>query len=275
MLVSVLINNYNYSSYLRECIDSVLSQTYPTIEIIVYDDGSKDNSIEVLKEYGELITVIANPNFGSFPSFNQGNAINQSFLISKGEIIFLLDSDDFFEKDKVAKVVKVFEEKQDVLLVQDDALRYVNGEVRGIHTSSRTNVDYLKLYYKKNWTAFYNPTSTLCFRRSYLNNILPLKIDKFWRVWPDVRMSRLVPFFGQVYSLKDSLTYYRRHTSNDSGTMNGKPLNALRNQICHHQYVNKYIKDNHIGTGEITYWFSYHFLKYIGKCFRPALLKVK
>ena len=96
-------------------------------------------------------------------------------------------------------------------------------------------MDYLDLYKRKHYTAFFNPTSALSFRRNYLEKILPLKNDKFWRVWPDVRLSRVAPFFGVVYSIKDSLGYYRRHDSNDSSAMNKSQLNTLKNQIAHHQ----------------------------------------
>lgn len=51
-LISVVIPIYNGSSYLRACIDSALNQTYPQVEIVVVNDGSKDNSMEILKSYG-------------------------------------------------------------------------------------------------------------------------------------------------------------------------------------------------------------------------------
>src|SRR5215467_8654579 len=58
-LVSVVIVNHNYGRYLGECIDSVLAQTYSRIETIVVDDGSTDNSLEVLRSYSNRLTVLA------------------------------------------------------------------------------------------------------------------------------------------------------------------------------------------------------------------------
>jgi len=63
-LVSIIINNYNYGRYLRSAIDSALGQTYFNTEIIVVDDGSTDNSPEIIKSYEERIKSILKPNGG-------------------------------------------------------------------------------------------------------------------------------------------------------------------------------------------------------------------
>jgi glycosyltransferase involved in cell wall biosynthesis len=55
MLVSIIINNYNYDRYLRQCIDSALNQTYKNIEVIVVDDGSTDDSRALIASYGTRI----------------------------------------------------------------------------------------------------------------------------------------------------------------------------------------------------------------------------
>ena len=55
MFVSVLVNNHNYGRYLDSCIQSILRQTYRNVEVIVYDDGSTDQSLETLEEYREAV----------------------------------------------------------------------------------------------------------------------------------------------------------------------------------------------------------------------------
>lgn len=72
MNLSVLINNFNYGKYLRPCIDSVLSQVYPDFEVIVVDDGSTDDSREILASYGERILTVLKENGGQASSFNAG-----------------------------------------------------------------------------------------------------------------------------------------------------------------------------------------------------------
>ena len=102
-LVSVIIPNYNYGRYLPETIDSVLAQTYPNIEIIVVDDGSTDDSVEVLKSYGDKIKW--------FEQTNQGvaKARNRAFAESAGDFIAFLDSDDVWMPRKLEEQLKMFD----------------------------------------------------------------------------------------------------------------------------------------------------------------------
>src|SRR5579872_2142515 len=100
-MVSIVINNYDYGRFLRGAIDSALNQTYPDKEVIVVDDGSTDNSREIIAGYGDRIVPVLKPNGG------QGSAFNAGFAASHGELIFLLDSDDFFYPEKVATVQKI------------------------------------------------------------------------------------------------------------------------------------------------------------------------
>lgn len=99
MLVSVLIPNYNYARFLPEAIESVLLQTYPSVETIVVDDGSTDNSRDLIGAYADRLISIYQPNRG------QTSALNAAFERSSGDLICLLDADDIFESEKVARVV--------------------------------------------------------------------------------------------------------------------------------------------------------------------------
>jgi glycosyltransferase involved in cell wall biosynthesis len=107
-LVSILINNYNYASFLKEAIESALNQTYPLIEVIVVDDGSIDNSKEIIASFGDRIKPILKQNGGQASAFNAG------FTASVGEIICFLDSDDLFKPQKIATVVKDFKENSEI-----------------------------------------------------------------------------------------------------------------------------------------------------------------
>jgi glycosyltransferase involved in cell wall biosynthesis len=103
-LVSILINNYNYGEFLPVAIASALNQTYERVEVIVVDDGSTDHSAQILQQYGDSIRVILKPNGGQASSFNQG------FAACRGEIICLLDADDWFEPDKAQQVAALFQQ---------------------------------------------------------------------------------------------------------------------------------------------------------------------
>src|SRR4051812_24563460 len=116
-LVSVLISNHNYGRYLGEAIDSALAQTYPRVEVIVVDDGSTDDSREVIARYGERVVPVLKANGG------QASAWNAGFAVSRGEVVCMLDADDVFAPDKVDRVLHRLKELggpcQDVVLFHD------------------------------------------------------------------------------------------------------------------------------------------------------------
>jgi glycosyltransferase involved in cell wall biosynthesis len=101
-LASILINNYNYGRFLGQAIDSALSQDYLSKEILVVDDGSTDNSREIIFSYGDRIIPIFKENGGQASAFNAGVAA------SRGDILCFLDADDFFYPEKITHVVDVF-----------------------------------------------------------------------------------------------------------------------------------------------------------------------
>jgi len=101
-LVSIVITSYNYGRFLGAAIDGALNQTYPAVEVLVVDDGSTDDSREVIASYGNQILPVLKENGGEASAFNAGTAT------SKGSIVCFLDSDDVFVPEKVARVVEVF-----------------------------------------------------------------------------------------------------------------------------------------------------------------------
>ncbi len=101
-LVSVVIPNYNYARTLSACIEAVQRQTYPSIEIIVVDDHSTDDSVAIAHRYG--VTVLETP-------VNSGVSIarNLGAENAKGQILFFLDSDVALDTDAVANAVAALE----------------------------------------------------------------------------------------------------------------------------------------------------------------------
>ena len=97
--VSVIIPNYNYAYYVGEAIQSALEQTYQNIEIIVVNNGSTDNSMEVLRSFGNKIVVVDQTNLG------QSGARNAGLTRSTGELIAFLDADDLWEPTKLEKQI--------------------------------------------------------------------------------------------------------------------------------------------------------------------------
>lgn len=98
-LVSVIIPTFNRAATVGRSIESVLKQSYRPMEVIVVDDGSTDNTLDVLAEYGDRIRTIQQPNGGPSSARNTGVAG------AEGEIIAFLDSDDTWMPEKIAKQV--------------------------------------------------------------------------------------------------------------------------------------------------------------------------
>src|SRR6266705_326520 len=102
-LVSIVINNYNYARFLRDAIDSALNQSYDRTETIVVDDGSTDNSREIIAGYGDRIIAVLKENGG------QNSAFEAGFATSSGSIVCFLDSDDVCLPAKVGRIVEALE----------------------------------------------------------------------------------------------------------------------------------------------------------------------
>ena len=115
---SILIANYNNQKYILDCINSILNQDFEgKFEIIFHDDNSRDNSLDIIKQF-KNIKIIKNKKT-KFGSYNQMDAIRRSFDKSKGEIIFLLDSDDYFKKKKIKILIELFNKNKSLEVVYD------------------------------------------------------------------------------------------------------------------------------------------------------------
>src|SRR5688572_20554111 len=101
-MVSIIINNYNYGNFLRAAIDSCLKQIYPFKEVIVVDDGSTDDSKDIILSYGDKIIPLLKENAGQASCFNAG------YNICHGDIILFLDADDFLADNALEKIVDAF-----------------------------------------------------------------------------------------------------------------------------------------------------------------------
>jgi glycosyltransferase involved in cell wall biosynthesis len=107
-LVSVIIPLYNSEKYIAQCINSVLSQTWPNKEIIVVDDGSTDSSLNIAKSF-ESVKVISQENKGASTARNRG------LREAKGKYIQFLDADDFLSEDKISSQINALNDSEDYL----------------------------------------------------------------------------------------------------------------------------------------------------------------
>ncbi len=133
VLVSVVVPAYNVEAYIDQCLSSIENQSYGALEIIVVDDGSIDNTLELVRAHAEVdgrIRVLAQQNQFA------GVARNVGFEQSSGEYVLFLDADDFFAPDMVASLVARAEEtRSDVVVCRSDYYDDASGEERPIDFS--------------------------------------------------------------------------------------------------------------------------------------------
>ena len=213
-LVSVLVKNYNCQSYVRQAIDSVLSQTYSNIEIIAIDDGSTDDSRKQIDSYLENpdsdIVRVYKENGG------EASALNAGFAASKGDIICILDSDDLFLPEKVAEVVNIFERSADIGWCFHD-LRWVdeNADLLPELSTQRSPGEgdiRARLKFGKLPPAL-PASSALSFRRSLLEEIFPLPVAKAIRT-SDLYIKYAAAALSKGYFAGKVLALHRIHGNN-------------------------------------------------------------
>lgn len=170
-LVSILINNYNYGRFLSDAIESALGQTYPRTEVVVVDDGSTDNSREVIARYEDRVVSVLKENGGQASAFNAG------FAASRGDVVCFLDADDVFLPEKAAQVAAVLAERPDTgwCFHRVRQVDLYSGETLRLHPQDASFECDLRSELRKGRVRFPSPpTAGLCFRRDLLARILPM-----------------------------------------------------------------------------------------------------
>lgn len=217
-LVSMLTPNYNYARYLGEAIESALAQTYTNFEMIVCDDGSTDNSCEIVERYAQhdaRIKLIRKENGGV------ASALNAAYRESKGEIICLLDADDRFLPQKLEMVAQAFCSRPDSGFLGHQMFRTDAGGRRlGVSPwITRTPDGWYGPFVVRNGDcppglAF---GSGLCLRREISNLIFPFP-DRF-RSGVDGVIMALAPLMTPLIGLPVPLAEYRCHPNNLTNTV--------------------------------------------------------
>lgn len=219
MKTSVLINNFNYARFLDRALTSVLAQTVRVDEIIVVDDGSTDNSREILERWAARdtrIQVICKPNGGQLSSFNAG------FVRSTGDIICFLDADDEYYPGHIERLLAVYAVRPEVDFIfckcdPVNAAGEVAADVKLPWKYKPADFDYgmtfCRAYFQYEWLG--SPTSGLSARRKLLGRIFPCPLEPQWRMHADnVIVFGAAALWGRKYYLATPGVRYHLHGSN-------------------------------------------------------------
>lgn len=207
-LVSVVIPNFNYARFVAQAIESALSLDWPHVEVIVVDDGSTDDSRQVIDRYRERVTIIHQANGGQIAACNAG------FARARGDAVVFLDSDDVLHPALIREAAAVWRR----------GLSKVQFQMRVIDADGRPTGAFLPQFHVvptsedvKRWvmTAASYPTppgSGNVYSRSYLEKIFPLVGEDRAA---DSYCLAAAPHLGDVVTVAKPLVDYRVHGSND------------------------------------------------------------
>tara|TARA_B100001175_G_C19512842_1_gene645066 strand:- start:1856 stop:2653 length:798 start_codon:yes stop_codon:yes gene_type:complete len=241
---SILIANYNNHKYIKQCFESLFKQSFKNFEIIFHDDFSNDESLKkvrniVKKKNNKKIKILINKARGKKSSFNQIDAYERSFNKSKGEIIFFLDSDDYFKKNKIEKIISIFDKKKDLLAIYDLPIIKKKDKIKIIKN---------KKNFFDNYWPYLPPQSCISIRRSEFKKMInKIKIKKFYDIWMDFRIAiYLIYLKNKFYILNKNLTYYRQTDVSISSKFKYNSKNWWQRRSQAHDYIKYFFVKNKI-----------------------------
>lgn len=208
-LVSIIVTNFNYAQYLRQCIDSALGQSHLQTEVIVVDDGSSDASAGIIRSYDNRVLAILQERNGG-----QAAALNAGFAASRGNLVIFLDADDYLYENAAARVASVW--RPGVVTVQYRLhLVDAQGDIIDAHPPPELAFESGDVLPKLLDTGRYqgNVMSGNAFARDALRAALPIPAEQF-RIAADGYLVTVAPFQGSIASIEEPLGAYRRHGRN-------------------------------------------------------------
>ena len=210
--VDIVVNNHNYERFVTAAVDSALAQIYPRVRVIVVDDGSTDDSRNVLSRYDQRVELILKENGG------QASALNAGFLRSKADIVIFLDADDVLRPNAAALVAATFAADRQIVktqyrmeVIDEDGSR--TGVIKPPSHLPLPQGDVRRQEMVFPFDLVWLPTSGNAFRAETLRRILPIP-ERDFADCPDWYLVHLSPLFGPVVSLDEICAEYRIHGHN-------------------------------------------------------------
>lgn len=209
--VTVLIDTYNHQPFIEDAINSVLSQDFPAseTEILVVDDGSTDDTSEVVRQFAPRVRLLRKVNGGQASAFNVG------IPETEGVIVAFLDGDDWWAPGKLTAVVQAFTANADIGLVGHGVTQvYPDGrqctEVpREVSRFRITSPEEAKKFRMRR--GFFG-TSRMAYRKEILVRVG--RVPEAIRFEADEYLFTLAALFADVMILSESFTFYRLHAGN-------------------------------------------------------------
>ena len=236
--VDIVVTNHDYGRFLRDAIDSALGQQYDRLRVIVVDDGSTDDSREVIASYTGRIEAVLKENGG------QASALNAALAHVRGDVVIFLEADDMLAPAAAARVAARFAEKPALAKVQfrlqvasEDGIP--TGELKPPAHVALLSGDLgprtLRFPFDVPW-AF----GGTAFRAAVLRELAPIPEDG--RVGADWYLVHVASLHGPVGAIDEPLGVYRVHASNAHEAGPPLDLGRLRDTIGHTARARGYLE---------------------------------
>jgi len=231
LTVSVVITTYNQARYIEETLRSVFSQTYPASEIIVVDDGSTDDTPNLLAGYGKTIRYIRQKNQGVASSRNTG------ISHARGEYVALLDGDDLWEPEKLAVQMTAAKNSPHAGLVVANGVEFDDGGIlepsllRDVENKLQLQKDQIVTVPYYEHALEWNPVwtvSQVMIPRAVLQDVGPS--DPTFRCGSDYDLYLRIGQHYDMTFIMQPLVKWRYLTTSASG---GREIRALRYRLDH------------------------------------------
>ncbi|WP_301925991.1 glycosyltransferase family 2 protein [Ferruginibacter sp.] len=212
-LVSIVMATYNGNKYLTQQMESIVAQSYPNIEVIIVDDRSTDDTVEILQRFQQqysFLKIIRNEvNLGYIKNFEKG------CLLANGELIALCDQDDYWHIDKIKNMQAAIGNYP--LIYCDSILCDEHLKPLGVNISDRVNsIDFNSCLQQVVFCRIYGHATLMT--KFFLQQAVP-----FLEVIPhDWWLCYMATFYGGIKYLPEQLVSYRQHAANIFGVVGSK-----------------------------------------------------
>ena len=225
MKISVAMGTYNGENYIKKQLDSILNQSLMVDEIIICDDGSKDNTIEIIKKYIKTSPVSIKL-FQNQKNLGVVNNFKKVFSKCSGDIIFLCDQDDIWVKNKVEFIVNEFNKNKKINMIGTNAL-LIDQDDNSMNNNLWDFVGYKweKDNYKTNYRIQLKKAiltgATAAARGEFVKKFMTTSkyvIHDYW-------LAQCASITDSLLMIDENLTLYRQHSNNVVGV---KKRNILK-----------------------------------------------
>ena len=275
--ISIIITSYNSSKFIKEVVKSILDQTYQNFEIVFVDDCSKDSTYEYLKKIKKkfnkkIVLLKTKKNYGT-PSVTRNLGIKNA----KGRLICLLDSDDYWEKDKLELQVKAYSNKN---IIYTTAAKYFDSK----NSKSGFLINTIRIFLQKffinkindkgfQWFYIYNPiitSSVLAHRSVFIKNLFDEDVNtrEDLDLWIRLRKNN-----HKFYLISKILTSIFRRNDSLTSNLRKELVTLIRSLSNTYLKMNTFSKLNYFLVG-IMIKFFLTFIKINQKFLKLGLKKL-